>query len=351
MPNPPKHIAVFRLSAMGDVAMTVPVLRALVTQNPEINITFVSRPFYKPFFSNIPNVTFYEIDLKKRHKGFFGLLRLFFDLKKLKINAFADLHNVLRSKIVRTLFQLSGIKTAFTNKGRKEKKALTSSKNKVFKPLKTMVERHVETFKKLGISIDVSKTTFPEKSVLSQKIRAIIDFDPSQNLIGIAPFAQYESKVYPKDLMQKVIDELAKKPNNKILLFGSNQEMEQLNQFINQNNKETKNIIVVASKLSFYEELQLLSNLKVILSMDSGNAHIAAMLGVNVVTLWGATHPFAGFSPFNQPLENCLLSDRNQFPLLPTSIYGNKKVAGYEDVMRTIVPENVVNKVNAFLKG
>ena len=81
--------------------------------------------------------------------------------------------------------------------------------------------------------------------------------------------------------------------------------------------------------------------------MDSGNAHIAAMFGTKVVTLWGATHPFAGFAPFNQPLENCLVSDREKYPLLPTSVYGNKKVAGYENVMRTILPQTVVEKIRS----
>jgi ADP-heptose:LPS heptosyltransferase len=81
--------------------------------------------------------------------------------------------------------------------------------------------------------------------------------------------------------------------------------------------------------------------------MDSGNAHIAAMLGVKTVTLWGATHPFAGFAPFNQPLENCLTADRNQYPLLPTSVYGNKKVEGHEDVMRSITVEKVVRSVQS----
>jgi ADP-heptose:LPS heptosyltransferase len=82
------------------------------------------------------------------------------------------------------------------------------------------------------------------------------------------------------------------------------------------------------------------------LSMDSGNAHIAAMLGIKVVTLWGATHPFAGFSPFNQPQQNALVSDRNLFPKLPTSVYGNKKVEGYEDAMRKITVDSVVEALN-----
>jgi hypothetical protein len=73
------------------------------------------------------------------------------------------------------------------------------------------------------------------------------------------------------------------------------------------------------------------------------------MLGVKVVTLWGATHPYAGFKPFNQPLENCLTADREKYPLLPTSVYGNKTVAGYEDAMRIIPVDAVVAKINSNL--
>ena len=190
---------------MGDVAMTVPVLRALVLQYPEVKITVVSRPFFQPFFDGIPNVNFFGVDLNKRHKGFIGLLRLFSDLRKLNIDAVADLHNVLRSKVVRTLFALSGKKVAATDKGRAEKKALTSLTNKVFAPVKSMVERHIETFKQLGFSIDLSNPQFPEKAILSQEIISITG-TKNQNWIGFAPFAQYESKVYPIDLMQEVID-------------------------------------------------------------------------------------------------------------------------------------------------
>jgi ADP-heptose:LPS heptosyltransferase len=101
--------------------------------------------------------------------------------------------------------------------------------------------------------------------------------------------------------------------------------------------------------LSFEAEIQFISNLNVMLSMDSGNSHIAAMLGVKVITLWGATHPFAGFKPFNQPDDFCLTSDREQFPLLPTSIYGNRKVEGYDEVMRTILPEKIVFSIQSQL--
>ncbi|QZK89008.1 glycosyltransferase family 9 protein [Flavobacterium sp. CHNK8] len=331
-----------RLSAMGDVAMTVPVLRAFVKHYPQIKITVISRPFFEPFFEGIPNLSFFAFDEKERHKGFLGLLRLFQDLKGLQIDAFADLHNVLRSKIIRNLFALIGKKTASVDKGRAAKKALTQPENKVFQQLPTMFERHVKVFEKLGFTVDLFQPEFPEKAVLSPEILELIG-KKNQKLIGIAPFAQYDSKVYPLDLMGEVIDQLALDTTQTILLFGGGKiEIELLNSLAD--NKE--NVIVVAGKIKFQQELQLISNLDVMLSMDSGNAHIAAMLGVKVITLWGATHPYAGFSPFNQPLENALVSDRNLFPKLPTSVYGNKKVLGYENAMRTILPETIVLKIN-----
>lgn len=328
---------------MGDVAMTVPVLRAFAKQFPDVKITMVSRPFFKPFFEGIPNLSFFEFDDKKRHKGFLGLLRLFLDIQKLNVDAFADLHNVLRSKVIRNLFAFNGKKTAFTDKGRAEKKALTRPENKIFKPLQPMVERHIETFEKLGFSIDLSSPNFPEKAGLSDEILKISGKKENYNWIGIAPFAQYQSKVYPADLMQEVIIELAKNNNFKILLFGGGkEEITLLNTFA----KGFENVITIAGKLKFNNEIQLISNLDVMLSMDSGNAHIAAMLGVKTITLWGATHPYAGFAPFHQPIENCLVSDRTLYPKLPTSIYGNKKVEGYEDVMRTISVESILSAIN-----
>jgi ADP-heptose:LPS heptosyltransferase len=335
-----------RLSAMGDVAMTVPVLRALAHHYPDLKLTVISRPFFQPFFKDIPNLHFFAFDAKERHKGIFGLWLLFQDLKAFKIDAFADLHNVLRSKVVRILFALSGKKTAFVDKGRADKKALTRADNKIFQPLTTMFERHQLVFETLGFPIDLSRPQFPAKAKISEPELATI-VSQSNTLIGIAPFAQYDSKVYPLDLMQEVIDSLAQNLEHTILLFGGGQnEKEQLDNLKGDKN----NVINMAGKVTFNTELDLISNLDLMLSMDSGNGHIAAMLGVPVVTLWGATHPYAGFLPFNQTLDNALVSDRNHYPNLPTSVYGNKKVAGYENAMRTILPEQVVARITEILK-
>ena len=330
----PKHILVIRLSALGDVAMTVPVISALIKQYPSLKITILTRSFFKPIFKGIDNVTMYPVDLKGKHKGIMGMYKLSRELKKLDIDAVADLHNVLRSNLLKIFLKESIFLQI--NKGRNEKKDLISGK--VFKQLKTTHQRYADVFTKLGFQIDLSNPVFPK----SQKINDYIGIDKitSEKWIGIAPFAQYDSKMYPLNLMEEVINELSKQYS--LFLFGGGKrEVEILQSFEN----KFDNVWNLAGKFSLDEELILMSNMDVMLSMDSGNAHMAAMLGIEVITVWGVTHPFAGFSPFNQSLENSILSDREKFPKIPTSVYGNKFPKEYKYAAQSISPNTIVSKI------
>ena len=232
---------------------------------------------------------------------------------------------------------LFGIKTIQIDKGRAEKKALVSGKS--FQQLKTTHQRYADVFELLGFKLDISNPSFPEKRDLNNNIKTLIGHN-SNKTIGVAPFAAHKGKMYPLDLMKDVIQVLSK--DYKIILFGGGQkEIIILNEF------ETafENVVNVAGKLSLDEELDVISNLEIMLSMDSGNAHLAAMLGVKVVTIWGVTHPFAGFAPFNQPENHALLSDRNQFPQIPTSVYGNKYPESYKEASRSILPKTIIEKI------
>jgi len=340
MTKPMKHILVFRFSAMGDVAMLVSVLKAVVTQNPNVRITFVSREIFKPFFDKIDRVDFFSVDFQNRHKGFLGLFRLYKDLIKLNSNKIADLHNVLRTKIIRSFFIFSDKKIAVIDKGRAEKKALTRAKNKIFKPLKSTHQRYADVFEKLGYKVDLNIVSLLKKEKLSDKIKKIAG-EKSGKWFGIAPFAKHLSKIYPLDLMQIVIDKLAENTENKLFLFGGKLEIETLQKL----KKSYKNVIVITEKITLSEELQLISNLDMMLSMDSANAHISAMYGVKTIVLYGSTHPFAGFMPFGQPLKNALIPDLKKYPKLPTSVYGNKTIANYQDAMRSISVEKILEIV------
>lgn len=337
----PKHILVIRLSAMGDVAMTIPVLKVFSETYPDVKLTVVSRAFFKPLFADIPNLNFLEADVYGKHKGVSGLMRLAKEALVRDIDAVADLHNVLRSKIIRNYLKFKGIKTAYIDKGRNEKKALTRAKNKVFKPLKTTHERYADVFKQLGFPLDLNRFSPTFKKTLSPKILGLAQIK-HQKIIGIAPFAAHHGKKYPLANMKKVLQLLDKTKHYHILLFGGGKkEVEILNDL----SQEFSTVINIAGKLSFTEELDVISNLDLMVSMDSGNGHLAAIFGVPVLTLWGVTHPYAGFAPFKQSENLQILANREKFPEIPTSIYGNKYPEGYEKAMETIQPEMIFEKI------
>ncbi|MDO4729288.1 MAG: glycosyltransferase family 9 protein [Bacteroidota bacterium] len=336
-----QKILVIRLSAMGDVAMTVPVLHALAQQYPHLQITMLSKPAFEPIFDSIPNIRFVAVDTQGKHKGFWGIYRLFEQLKSEHFDYIADLHNVLRSIILRTFFKIRNYKIAHINKGRSEKKALTRANNKIFKPLTSTHQRYAQVFEQLGFKLNIENINLPKAELLNAKITTVTG-QKSEKWIGVAPFAQHQPKIYPLDLMQQIIDYFANNQQYKLFLFGGGKKEVNI---LNQIRKDYKNVIVVAGKLNLSEELQLISNLNTMLSMDSANAHLAAIYGVKTFVVFGATHPYAGFMPFNQPKEHAFIPDLEKYPLLPTSIYGNKFIKGYEDVMRTIDPNTIIQKL------
>ena len=325
---------------MGDVAIAVPVIRALIEKHPECKITVLSKPFFKPLFDKIPQVSFFAAQVNTKHKGILGLFKLYRELKKENITHVADFHNVLRSKILRTLFIFDGKPCMFIDKGRAEKKALTRAKNKIFKQLKTSHQRYADVLNKLGFTLDLSNPTQINKKKLSKKITLFTGLK-EDTWIGIAPFAAFKGKIYPLQLMEEVIKEMDSKGFKIFLFGGGKREIEILNSIEN----TYKNVINLVGHLSFEEELEVIGELDLMVSMDSGNAHLAAMQHVKTITLWGVTHPYAGFAPFHQPDDYCVISDLKKYPKIPCSIYGNKVINGYENAMETISPAKVIEKI------
>lgn len=337
----PKHILVIRLSAMGDIAMTIPVLKNLSEEYPGIKFTVLTRKFFAPIFEDLPNVSIFEADVEGKHKGIPGLKKLAKELKNEGIDAVADLHNVLRSKILKTCFKFYGIPVKQINKGRAGKKALTRPNNKVFKQLKTTHQRYADVFDALGLPVDISSFDFLKKKTLSPEVRKTTGNEPKKWL-GIAPFAQHSSKVYPLDLMKEVLRQLEKNEQLQIFLFGGGATEKDI---LSEWGEEFSNVINMAGKISFKDELALISNLDAMVSMDSGNGHLAANYGIPVISMWGLTHPYTGFAPYGQPKTNHLIPDLEKYPQIPTSVYGKTVPEGYEDAMRTITPEMVVKKI------
>jgi ADP-heptose:LPS heptosyltransferase len=229
-------------------------------------------------------------------------------------------------------------KVASINKGRRERKKLIRKRNKVFQPLTPMHFRYCEVFRKLGFPVDLNNHEYPNKPLLKDSyLEERINL--GNKIIGIAPFASNEGKTYPLDHMQKVIAYLQK--HYFVFLFGGGEDnLEQLRVWENAYN----NVSDMSRKYSLTQQINIMYYLDVMISMDSANGHLAANCGIPVLSLWGLTHPFCGFNPFDQPIEHSLTVNRNDYPEIPTSIFGDKIPKNYESAFRSIEPKKVIEK-------
>lgn len=342
------HVLIFRFSAMGDVALTVPVIRGLLNDNSELQITIVTKKFYTPFFSGIDRLHIFSVDFKKRHKGIIGITRLFFDLtRKAEYNLILDLHSVLRTRFISILFKLIGKKVFTISKDRGVK--LSYTKNKIEPRLEHTIDRYQRVIFNAGLhSLPMQSPVFSLDKDNSQSINDLLE---SKNLtdkirVGIAPFAGHELKKWPINKVIKLIQLLVESEKIHIYLFGGGkEELVQLKKLA----LEFPACNVV--ELSLENELVLISKLHVMISMDTGNMHLAALSGVPVISVWGATHPGIGFGPWNQPEENIVQIPKAELDCRPCTVYG-KGICRRGDFacMESIMPEMVLGKVLRILK-
>jgi len=338
-------ILVIRFSAMGDVAMTAPVLKEFIRDYPDTELLMVSRALFKPFFNDIPNLSFYSFEPKGKHKGFLGLIKLFIALKKQKVTAVADLHNNLRSKIICSLFSLTGIKTAKLDKGRKEKAALTRKENKVVKPLKLTVDRYADIFKNLGFPFQLKNTLEkPKPDFLQKETFSFVPLPKTKKWIGVSPFAQHQQKVYPLQKMESVLLALAN-AGHQLFIFGGSEEEETIATGWAQKHE---NILSVVKKIKLEDQLKLISNLDLMLSMDSSGMHLSSLKNIPVISIWGATHPYAGFLGYGQSVNDVVQTD---LYCRPCSVYGNipcyrGDFACMNNLSESIVINSVLNKLS-----
>jgi ADP-heptose:LPS heptosyltransferase len=334
-------ILVIRLSAFGDVAISAPVIKQFLIQYPDKEVLFLTNKNFVPLFGKLQRLEFITPDLKK-FKGIYGLFIFFKIIKTIhNISHVIDIHDVIRTKILRFFFKLSGIKTFSIDKGRLEKRRMTRKKFKVLKQLKHSSERYADVFEKAGFKIDLNFKNKNEKATLNDDVAKIVKLKDKN--IGIAPFALHIQKTYPLDKIEEVF-ELLNNENFKILIFGGGEKEKEFAQNIE---KKCKNVFSIIGKFNLETELDLISNLDFMLTMDSSNMHLSALIGTKVISIWGATHPFLGFYPIGQNNENNYIQiSENDLSCRPCSVFGNKKCyRGDLACLNNISPEIIVRKI------
>ncbi len=320
-----KTAVVFRFSAMGDVALTMGTLATVLKYRPDLEIIIVTRGKFAPFFANIPRIQVFPCDFEGGHKGPAGLVRLFRQLQHFQPDFVLDLHQNLRSSFLKTLFFLSGKKVFSLNKHRNEKKQIIRGERHT--PVKHICEQYLDVFKAAGIikdTVAVENLTplFQTSAEARQTIDQWINRENAAHFIGIAPFAQHKGKIWPSEQYEKLIQSLLEKyPDRKILLFGGGPKEGEALERLATEYPRTMNL---AGRFSLEEELELISRAAFFISGDTSNMHFAAMMGVKVISIWGATHSLTGFGPLFQPEQNKAEISRELLTCRPCSVYGKE---------------------------
>ncbi|MDR1675628.1 MAG: glycosyltransferase family 9 protein [Tannerella sp.] len=340
------EVLIIRLSAIGDVAMTIPVIYSAARANPSDSFTILTQTFLLPIFINRPkNVKLIGIHTKSSEKSLRGFLRFASALVRYRYDVVLDLHCVIRTWIIDWMFRLRGRHVFMLDKMRKEKRRLVRRPPKDIQPLPDMTTRYADVFHAAGIYFDKKFVSLYDEHPLNLSTVREIAGEKTGRWVGIAPFARYRGKIYPLEQMKKVLERLSHEEGISIFLFGAKGEEERM---LGEWASHCGNTRSVAGRYSLDQELALISQLDVLICMDSANMHFASLVGTKVISIWGATHPHAGFYGYRQLPE---LAIQTALPCRPCSIFGKKRCyRGDWACMNGIIPQQIIDKVKDCLK-
>ena len=335
-----RNVLVIRLSVLGNVAMTIPVLYPVCKANPDTRFIMLTKKWPASMFHDRPaNLKVVDFDINENHKGFLGLLKLAAQLHKLyDIDAVADLHNVTGTKIMDAYLWLRGAKIAGMDREKAKRKALVT--HRTHEPVTPIHDRYRNVFKELGFETPDNFTRlyegrdWPESPIVLEK-------EPGQRWIAISPFSSHRQKAYPLELMEKVIAELCKRENYWIFLMGGGKTEKIALRGIA---RKYKNVISMAEvKHRFLDEYALLGKCDLMLTMESANMHLASLVDLQAMTIWGPTSPACGYLGYNQVVEDDIQLDMD---CRPCSITGDKPCK-YGDFrcLKNIPPEYIAQHV------
>lgn len=273
-------ILVIRFSSIGDIVLTSPIVRCLKYQL-NVEVHFVTKLAYKSLISFNPNIA--KIHLLEKDLG-----KLIRELKTEKFDLIVDLHNNLRSNLIRRKL---GVKAIAFNKINIEKALMVQFKwNRL--PNKHLIDRYFDSLKSLGVKNDGKGLDFYlENSVPSIWERLQTQIVNSDKLIALILGGTYFTKKLPKEKWLRIIEQT----DENLMLIGGKEDVNVANWLTD---KTSKKIINTVGLTNVQESAFLLSKCDVVITGDTGMMHIAAALRMPIISIWGNTIPEFGMFPY-----------------------------------------------------
>ena len=317
-------ILIIRLSSLGDILLTSPVLKAIKKKYPSARIDFVVKKDFEDAILFNPNLTRIYAYNKNETE------RLITELHSRNYDLIIDLQNNFRS---RALTRSLNVKTKRFKKPTIKKMLLVWFKINLLRELKTITQRYAEAANVLlddeGLNLFLPDNILPT-------------LDPQKKNIGFCPGAKHFTKRWLPEYFVELGNELAKFGYT-VVLFGGKTEEELCAELANKING-SMNLQTGNNLFQIAADMKLC---KMIVTNDSGLMHTAAAVGIPVAVIFGSTVREFGFAPYgvkNLILENKSLSCR------PCSHIGKSSCPkGHFNCMKEIKPQFVLNNVEKFL--
>lgn len=277
------RVLIIRLSSIGDVILTTPVLKELKKKYPNIVIDFLVMENFKDSISGCPYIDNLILFNKKKHDGLKNMIAFGKELKKNNYDYVFDLHSKVRSKIISSTI---GSKVYTYKKRGFLKTILVKTKAIKYKVDNTIIKNYFGAFKVLGLEYNGEDLTFGFEKKDVEKLEALcLEYE---NVPMIAPGASKETKKWTKEGFAELSKLLYNKYGKKPIIIGSAAEYEMCEKIKNLSGGIAINL---AGKLNLKESGALLSKAKFLVTNDSGPFHIARGVKCPTFVIFGPTSP------------------------------------------------------------
>jgi lipopolysaccharide heptosyltransferase II len=296
----PNKTVVFRLSSIGDVILSSPLLRVLrAAAGPKARIDFVVKKKYAELVRYNHHLSVvYELD---EAAGYEGLSKLRDEIKAEGYDLIVDIHDNIRTKFLRNFSSAKEVVTV--DKRLYERWQLVNLKRNIYRGITHVVDRYIETVKAFGIVNDKKglEIFIPDEVQfgISGKI-AKLRLNQFDKVIGLCPGSKHFTKRWEKEKFAEVAVRLARDLRGKVLIFGGVEDKNDASQIASMINGKTSQSTATdfCGSLTLLETAAAMEYCDVMLTNDTGLMHLAAAKQRPVVAMFGSTVKEFGFFPY-----------------------------------------------------